>query len=224
MQASRAIGILAGRELRVEFRTRELLSTTVVFALIVVGLFNFVFEPASAEARRLAPGLLWIAVLFAGTLMLNPSFSREQMNDTLSGLRMAPVPSFAIVAAKMFSNFVFLMIAEAVLVPVFSVLYNVGTVQVAGRLVLVLLLGSAGIVIAGTMFSAISSQARMRELLLPLLALPVLAPLLIAAVGATGPLFSEEPALDPTWVAFLAGFDIVFLTAAWLLADYLLEE
>src|SRR5271169_5084107 len=149
MQASRAIAILAGRELQVEFRTRELLSTTVVFALIVVGLFNFAFEPASAEARRLAPGLLWIAVLFAGTLMLNPSFSREQMNDTLSALRMAPVSSFAIIAAKMLSNLIFLMIAEVVLVPVFSVLYNVGITPVAGRLVLVLLLGSSGIVIVG---------------------------------------------------------------------------
>jgi heme exporter protein B len=224
MQASRAIVILAGRELRVEFRSRELLSTTVVFSLIVVGLFNFAFEPASAEARRLAPGLLWIAVLFAGTLMLNPSFSREQINDTLSGLRMAPVPSFAIIGAKMISNLVFLMITEAVLVPVFSVLYNVGIARIAGGLLLVLLLGSAGIVIAGTVFSAISAQARMRELLLPLLALPALAPLLIAAVGATAPLFSDEPAIDLTWVAFLAGFDIVFLTAAWLLADYLLDE
>src|SRR5580658_6051001 len=195
MQASRAIVILAGRELRVEFRSRELLSTTVVFSLIVVGLFNFAFEPASAEARRLAPGLLWIAVLFAGTLMLNPSFSREQINDTLSGLRMAPVPSFAIIGAKMISNLVFLMTTAAVLVPVFSVLYNVGITRIAGGLLLVLLLGSAGIVIAGTVFSAISAQASMRELLLPLLALPALAPLLIAAVGATAPLFSDEPAI-----------------------------
>ncbi len=218
------MAILVGRELRVEFRTRELLSTTVVFSLIVAGLFNFAFQPASLEARRLGPGLLWIAILFAGTLMLNPSFAREQVNDTLSALRLAPTSGFAILGAKMLSNLIFLLLAEAALVPVFAILYNVGIGAVAGRLVLVLLLGSAGIVIAGTVFSAIAAQARMRELLLPLLALPVLAPLLIASVGATASLFSLEPALDPTWMAFLAGFDIVFLTAAWLLADFLLED
>jgi len=224
MSGGRAMLIMLERELRAEFRTRELLNTTIVFALIVVILFSFAFEPVSSEARRLGPGLLWIACLFAGSLMLNPTFAREQVNDTLSALRMAPVSGFAILAAKMIANFIFLSLAELILVPIFDVLYNVPLSAVTGRLALVMALGTAGLVITGTVFAALSARARMRELLLPLLLLPILAPLLIAAVGATASLFAEEPSLDRTWFTFLAGFAIVFLTPSSLLEDYLLEE
>jgi heme exporter protein B len=224
VSAARAATILLAKELRLEFRTRELLTTTVIFALVVVVLFSFAFEPTAAESRRYGPGLLWIAFLFAGSLMLNPSFAREQSNETLDALRMAPISPFAILLGKMFANFIFLALAEAILVPVFAVLYNVSFSGVAGRLILVLALGTLGLVITGTVFSAISAHARMRELLLPLLLLPILTPLLIASVEATASLLVDQPELDRTWVAFLAGFDIVFLTASWLLCDYLLEE
>jgi heme exporter protein B len=223
MRTLRAAAILVVKELRLEFRTRDLLSATVVFALMVVVLFSFAFDPTAAESRRYGPGLLWIAFLFAGSLMLNPSFARELSNDTLDALRMAPISSSAILFGKMLANFIFMAIAEIILVPVFAVLYDVSLTGVAWRLIFVLALGTVGLVVTGTVFSAVSARARMRELLLPLLLLPILAPLLIAAVEATASLLSDPPALDPTWVAFLAGFDIVFLTASWLLCDYLLE-
>ena len=174
----------------------------------MVVVFSFAFDPTAAESRRYGPGLLWIAFLFAGSLMLNPSFSREQINETLDALRMAPISPFAIVLGKMLANFIFMSVAELILVPVFAVLYNISLAGIVWRLVLVLVLGTIG----------------MRELLLPLLLLPILTPLLIASVESTASLFQELPALDRTWVAFLAGFDIVFLTASWLLCDYLLEE
>jgi heme exporter protein B len=224
MTTARAAAIVLAKELRLEFRARELLTTTVVFALVIVVLFSFAFDPTAGESRRYGPGLLWIAFLFAGSLMLNPSFAREQSNQTLDALRMAPVSPFAILLGKMLANFIFLSLAEAVLVPVFAVLYNISLSDVAGRLILVLVLGTLGLVITGTVFSAVAAHARLRELLLPLLLLPILAPLLIAAVEATASLFAEQPALDRAWLAFLAGFDIVFLTASWLLSDYLLEE
>jgi heme exporter protein B len=220
----RAAGILLGKELRLEFRSRELLSATIIFALVVVVFFSFAFEPTAAESRRYGPGLLWIAFLFAGSLMLNPSFAREQTNETLDALRMAPISPFAILLGKMLANFVFMSVAELVLVPVFAVLYNISLAGIGWRLMLVLILGTTGLTVTGTVFSAVSAHARMRELLLPLLLLPILTPLLIAAVESTASLFQEQPALDTTWVAFLAGFDIVFLTASWLLCDYLLEE
>src|SRR6202795_3120434 len=125
MSTARAAAILLAKELRVEFRTRELLTATIVFALVTVVLFSFAFDPTPAESRRYGPGLLWIAFLFAGSLMLNPSFAREQANDTLDALRMAPVPAFAILLGKMLANFAFMMLAEVILVPVFAVLYNV---------------------------------------------------------------------------------------------------
>ena len=224
MTTARAAAILLAKELRLEFRTRELLNSTVLFALVVVVLFSIAFEPTAAESRRYGPGLLWIAFLFAGSLMLQPSFAREQSNDTLGALRMAPISAFAILLGKMLANFVFLSLAEVVIVPVFAVLYNVSLAGVAGRLAVVLMLGTVGLVVTGTVFSAISAHARMRELLLPLLLFPILSPLLIAAVEATASLLAEQPVLDRTWVAFLAGFDIVFLTASWLLCDFLIEE
>ncbi|MGA8013856.1 MAG: heme exporter protein CcmB [Candidatus Acidiferrales bacterium] len=224
MTTARAATIVLTKELRMEFRARELLSTTVVFALVVVVLFSFAFDPTAGESRRYGPGLLWIAFLFAGSLMLNPSFAREQSNQTLDALRMAPVSPFAILLGKMLANLIFLGVAEVILVPVFAVLYNISIAGIVGRLALVLVLGTLGIVITGTVFSAVAAHARMRELLLPLLLLPLLAPLLIAAVEATASLFAEQPALDRAWLAFLGGFDIVFLTASWLLADFLLEE
>jgi heme exporter protein B len=224
MSTARAAAILLAKELRLEFRTRELLNATIVFALVVVVLFSFSFDPTSAESRRLGPGLLWIAFLFSGSLMLHPSFGREQVNQTLDALRMAPISPFALLLGKMLANFLFLSAAEVVLVPIFAVLYNVSLVAVVGRLALVIVLGTLGLCITGTVFSAIAAHARMRELLLPLLLLPILVPLLIAAVECTSSLLAADPGLERGWLALLAGFDIVFLTASWLLSDFLLEE
>jgi len=113
------------KELRTEFRSRELLGTTVVFVLIVIVLFSFTFNPTSSESRRFGPGLLWLAFLFAGSLMLQPSFLREQTNDTLAALRLAPIDPFSILAGKMAANFLFLLLVELLLLPVFAVLYNI---------------------------------------------------------------------------------------------------
>src|SRR3984957_3280728 len=224
MSSFHAARILLSKELRLEFRSRELLSATIIFALTVVVLFSFAFDPTATESRRYGPGLLWIAFLFAGSLMLNPSFSREQSNDTLDALRMAPISPFAILLGKMLANFIFMSLAELVLVPIFTVLYNLSLAGIVTRLILVLVLGTIGLTVPGTVFSPFSAHARMRELLLPLLLLPILTPLLIASVESTASLFQEQPTLDRTWVAFLAGFDIVFLSASWLLCDYLLQD
>ena len=223
MKPLRATLTLFAKEVRLEFRTRELLTATVVFALIIIVFFSFAFDPTPEESRRYGPGLLWIAFFFATSLMVSPSFAREQVNDTLDALRMAPISPFAILAAKMLANFLFLLIAEAILIPAFVIFFNVSLAGILGGLILVLLLGSAALVITGSVFSAISAHARMRELLLPVLLLPFLAPVMIAAVSATMSLFSVRAELDRTWVTFLIGFDIVFLTLSWLLSDFLAE-
>lgn len=220
----RPAAVLLAKELRTEFRTRELLATTLVFVLMVLVLFSFTFDPTAAETRRFAPGLLWLALLFAGSLMLHPSFTREQTNDTLAALRLAPIEPFAILASKIAANLCFLLFAELLLLPIFSALYNLPVLAVIGRLGLVLFLGTLGLATIGTVFSAISSQARMRELLLPLLLLPLMAPALIASAEATVGLFENPASLSPVWTTFLASFDIMFLTVTWLFGEYLLEE
>jgi heme exporter protein B len=117
--------VLLGKELRTEFRSRELLTTTIVFILIVIVLFSFTFDPTSDESRRFAPGLLWLAFLFASSLMLQPCFLREQQNDTLSALRLSVSDPFAIFLAKLTANTLFLLLTELLLLPIFAVMYNV---------------------------------------------------------------------------------------------------
>jgi heme exporter protein B len=216
--------VLLGKELRTEFRSRELLTTTVVFILTIVVLFSFTFQPSGGESRRFGPGLLWLAILFAASLMLQPGFLREQTNDTLSALRLSVSDPFAIFLAKLIANTVFLLLTEMLLLPIFAMLFNVQIFGVFPQLVLVFFLGSLGVAIPGTAFSAISAQARMRELLLPLLLLPLLTPVLIASTEATAALLDVQPSLQGKWLGFLAGFDVVFLTALWLFGEYLLEE
>ncbi len=224
MSTVRAAAILAGKELRAELRTRELLATTIVFVLVVVVLFSFTFDPTSAESRRFGPGLLWLAFLFAGSLMLQPCFLKEQQNDTLSALRLAPIEPFSIFLGKLTANVLFMFLAEILLLPIFAILYNVPVLSVLWQLLLVFLLGSVGIAGLGTTLSAISAHARMRELLLPLLLLPALAPVLIASTEATAGLLAETPEFRRQWLGFLVAFDVVFLTATWLFGEYLLEE
>jgi len=217
-------GVLLGKELRTEFRSRELLMTTVVFILMVIVLFSFTFDPTSAESRRFGAGLLWLAFLFAASLMLQPCFLREQTNDTLSALRLSISDPFAILFAKLVANTLFLLVTEVLMLPVFAILYNVPIAAVFGQLLLVFFLGSLGVSVAGTALSAISAQARMRELLLPLLLLPLLTPVLVASTQVTAGLLDREPFLQWKGVGFLAVFDVVFLTALWLFGEYLLEE
>ena len=216
--------ILLGKELRTEFRSRELLATTIVFILIVLVLFSFTFDPLSEEARRFGSGLLWLAFLFAASLMLQPCFLREQTNDTLSALRLSVSDPFSIFLAKLAANTLFLLITELLLLPVFAVMYGVPVLGVLHWLVMVFFLGSLGVSIAGTALSAISAQARMRELLLPLLLLPLLTPILIASTEVTASLLERTPFVQWKGVGFLVAFDLVFLTALWLFGEYLLEE
>ncbi|HKN73807.1 MAG TPA: heme exporter protein CcmB [Candidatus Acidoferrum sp.] len=216
--------VLFGKELRTEFRSRELLTTTVVFILIVLFMFSISFRPTSDESRQIGPGLLWLAFLFAASLMLQHSFLSEQHNDTLSALRLSVSDPFAIFFAKLAANTLFLLLTELLLLPIFATMYNVPIVPVFHWLLLVFFLGSLGTAIVGTAFSAISAQARMRELLLPLLMLPLLTPILIVSTEVTKGLFDRAPYLQWEGVGFLAVFDLVFLTALWLFGEYLLEE
>jgi len=216
--------VLLSKELRTEFRSRELLTTTVVFILVVLILFSFAISPTTEESREFGPGLLWLAILFAASLMLQPCFLREQSNDTLSSLRLAVSDPFSIFLAKLIANTFFLLLTELIMLPFFAIFYNVPVLPEFHWLLLVLFLGSLGVSIAGTALSAISAQARMRELLLPLLLLPLLTPVLIVSATVTVSLFEREPIVKGKGIAFLAVFDVVFLTALWLFGEYLLEE
>jgi heme exporter protein B len=216
--------VLLGKELRTEFRSRELLTTTVVFVLLIFMIFSITFHPTTTESQQFGPGLLWVAFLFAASLMLQPCFLREQANDTLSALRLSISDPFAIFFAKLTANTFFLLLTELLMLPFFAGFFNVRVFAVLPQLFVVFFLGSLGIAIPGTAFSAISAQARMRELMLPLLLLPVLTPILIATTESTAALLQPEPSMNFVGLAIITGFDVVFLTALWLFGEYLLEE
>jgi heme exporter protein B len=216
--------VLLGKELRTEFRSRELLTTTVVFVLLIFMIFSITFHPTTTESQQFGPGLLWVAFLFAASLMLQPCFLREQANDTLSSLRLSVSDPFAIFLAKLTANTFFLLLTELLMLPFFAGFFNVRVLAVLPQLFVVFFLGSLGIAIPGTAFSAISAQARMRELMLPLLLLPVLIPILIATTEVTAALLQPEPSMNFAGLAIITGFDVVFLTALWLFGEYLLEE
>jgi heme exporter protein B len=215
---------LVGKELRTEFRSKELLTTTVVFILVVLILFSFAINPSTEESREFGPGLLWLAILFAASLMLQPCFLREQANDTLSGLRLAVSDPFSIFLAKLIANTLFLLLTEVLMLPLFAAFYNIAVLPELPLLLLTLFLGSLGVSVAGTALSAISAQARMRELLLPLLLLPLLTPVLVVSATVSVSLLDRQPVILWKGLAFLAVFDVIFLTALWLFGEYLLEE
>src|SRR5919108_6495543 len=129
--------VLLGKELRTEFRSRELLTTTVVFILVIVVLFSFTFDPSVGESRRFGPGLLWLSFLFAASLMLQACFLREQNNDTLSALRLSVSDPFSIFFAKLTANTLFLLSTELFMLPFFAGFFNIRVLSVLPQLLLV---------------------------------------------------------------------------------------
>jgi heme exporter protein B len=156
--------------------------------------------------------------------MFQSCFLREQVNDTLSSLRLAVSDPFCIFLAKLCANTLFLVLTELLMLPFFALFYNIPLWPKLPVLLLVLFVGSLGIAVAGTAISAISAQARMRELLLPLLLLPLLTPVLVVSSLVTASLLDREPVVQWKGIGFLAVFDLIFLTALWLFGEYLLEE
>jgi heme exporter protein B len=219
----RAAFSIARKDLRAELRNKEVFTPTLFFGLQVIVLFSFSFEPTAEETQRIGGGLLWMAFLFAGMLAMNQSFPRETAERTLHGLRLAPIPPAAVFAGKFAANLAFVSLAEAVLSPLFAVFFNFPLLPVAGRFALVLVLGSWGLVATGTFFSAITVHTRMRELMMPLLLLPIAVPQMIALVEATSELFRSQT-LPALWLRLLVGYDVIFTTLALLLFGYVIED
>jgi heme exporter protein B len=219
-----ALAILV-KDLRAEWRSREMLTSMLLFALLIVVLFHFAFESDREGMRRIAPGMLWMAFAFAGVLGLNRSFAVEKERGSLAGLLLAPVDRSAIYLGKFLSNLCFLGIVEIVTFPVFSLLLDVPLRGAIPEVALVALLGSVGYTAVGTLFAGISANAKMREVMLPLLLFPVEVPILLGAMRTTGEAFARGSlSAVRGWVNLMGAFDILFVVAGLLLFEYVLEE
>jgi len=222
-QFFRATHAIFWKALRTEWRSREIFSAMFVFALLAIIIFNFAFDLRVQNARQVVPGVLWVAITFAGMLGLNRSFTAEKENDTLSGLLLAPVDRTTLYLGKMGANFLFIISVAIVIVPLMTVFFNVNLVRT--DLLLVLLAGMFGFAAVGTLFSAITVNTRAQDILLPILLFPVVLPVIIAAVKLTAGLLDQlAPADLANWWRLLIVYDIIFLVIAFLTFEYVVEE
>jgi heme exporter protein B len=219
----RAIAAIVWKDLAAELRSRELLSAMLVFALLVILIFNFALELEPSTKKSVTAGVLWATFAFAGTLGLNRSMALEKDRGCMDGLLLAPVDRTAIFFGKAIGNLIFMLIVEAIVLPAYSVLYTVNLLHPA--LLAVILLGSIGYVTVGTLLSSMAVQTRTRDVLLPILLFPVVIPVLVAAVKASGGILEMADAADIwPWVNLLLVYDVIFTAVAFMVFDYVVEE
>ena len=219
----RAVLALVWKDVLLEARTKDMFIAVLVFSLLVVVIFNFAISPTPQLVALVAPGILWVAFVFGGVLGLTRSFAVERERGTLRGLLLAPVGRDAIFFGKMLAIFLIMLLVEAVVFPVFVVLFNLS--PAAPLMIPVAVLATLGIAAVGTLFSAMAVNTRAREVLLPVLFLPVVVPIIIAAVEASGLALREYGASDVLkWLQFLAAFDAIFLVVCPVAFNLVVEE
>lgn len=210
------------KDLRIEWRSRDSITSMLFFSLLVVVVFSFAFEPTAAVSRQVAGGILWIVLLFASTSALNQSWTREQRNHVLDAQRMTPSAASTLFLGKALGNFIFVTVVELVLAPIFTVFYNLHALGQPWLLLLVLPLGTWAIVSNGTFFAALGLRTRNREMMLPLVLFPISIPALLAMIQATTAILTGE--FEPgLWIKLLAGYDIIFTTVCLLLFEVVLN-
>ncbi|HUV43291.1 MAG TPA: heme exporter protein CcmB [Dehalococcoidales bacterium] len=206
-----------------EIRTKEIVTAVLVFALLVLVIFNFAFDAASGTTARIAPGILWVAFTFAGILGLNRVFAIEKENASLAGLRLCPVDRMVIFWGKLAGSFTFMLVIAAVITPIFLVLFNLPLFL--PRLALIIVLATLGFTSVGTLFSALAMNIRARDIMLPILFLPLVVPVIIGAVETTTCVLAGGPWSDMlTWLEIMIAFDIIYLVVATLMFEFVIEE
>ena len=212
------------KDLRAELRTKEAINASFAFALVILLLFSFAFDPEEDTTKALSGGLLWIVFAFAGTLILNRSFARELPNDCLDALVAAPISGAALFLGKALANYVLVLAMELVSLPVFGIFYNVHWTHQLGELLLVMALGTWALTVIGTVFSALTVNIRLREVMLPMLIYPILAPALMAAMQLTMQLIAGNAIAPETerWLKLLIGFDVMYTAVSLVLVETVL--
>ncbi len=213
------------KDLLQELRSKEIISAMLVFSLTVVVIFNFVFDPGSAEMRTTAPGILWVAFVFASNLGLSRAFAREQENSMMQGLLLCPVDRSLLFTAKVIGNILFISLVEIITLPVMIIFFDLTIGRAWPLLLAILFLGTAGFATVGTIFSAISANTRSREVMLPIMLFPITVPIILAAIKSTSYLLAGRETADiRPWLRLLIGFDVLYFFVCFLLYEYVVEE
>ena len=213
---ARIVWFVVKKDLTVEVRSLEILSTTMFFAVTVVLMFSFGLVVDGRPLNDVAAAILWVAIAFSGTLALGRTFERERHNDTLRALLLAPADRPALYVGKLLGILLLLGLVELVLVPLIGLLFNAPVIQHALPLLLLVGAGTLGFAAVGTLFAAMLVRARSRDVLLPIMLYPMTVPVMIAGVRGTAALFqpTPEPAVAQFWLGLLVAFDVVFVILA----------
>jgi heme exporter protein B len=219
------VGAIVWKDLTAERRTKANFNAVVFLAGLILLLFGFALGPDQAALRSVAGGVIWLTVLFSGVLSFNRSYEQELENGALEMLLLYPGDRRSIYVGKLLANLTFVLLVEAVLIPSAALLYDIPIWGVMGPLSVVLILGTLGFVTLGTFYSAMASRLRAREVLLPLLLFPMLIPLLVGAVQATGAILAGDAmAQSGSWIRLLVVFDVIFFVGALFTFEYVIED
>jgi len=221
----RAVWLFAAKDLKTEIRSREQIASLLFFALLMLVVFNFAFDFTIIDFTTLGAGILWVCFIFSGVLALNRSFQIEREEDRIQGILLAPIDRSAFYLGKVAATVVMMSAVEAILVPLSVILFNF---QFSGRIgvaTAVLILNTIGFAAVGTLFAAMTTRTRRGELLLPLLLFPATVPIALAAVKTTTYVLAGRPfARYASWIGLSCAYDLIFLAAAVLLFDHVMEE
>ncbi len=217
------VAALAWKDILLEIRTRDVVVSGLVFGFLIVIIFNFALNVTPAVVDELAPGILWVAFAFAGILAMNRAFVLEKERGSLDGLLLTPASRDAIYFGKMLGTFLFMLVVEALLLPVFAVMFRFSAFSPG--LILTIFLATLGFATVGTLFSAMAVNTRSREIMLPVLFLPVVVPVIIGAVEASSLSIGGEGSISiARWLGLIAVFDAVFLVVCPWVFGLIVEE
>ncbi|MEE8204420.1 MAG: heme exporter protein CcmB [Dehalococcoidales bacterium] len=215
--------VIARKDIIAEMRTKEIIVSVLVFVLLMIVIFNFAFGTDRQLMAAVAPGILWVAFAFAGVLSLNRAFIPEKEENCLEGLMACPVSRETIYVGKMLSSLLFMLIVEAITLPIFALLFNLPVLSL--ELITATVLATLGFVTVGTLFSALSVNTKAREMILPILFLPVIIPVIICAVKASElALAGEGWGSLSSWLQIIVAFDVIFLVVSFLTFNFVVEE
>lgn len=221
----KAAFIIAGKDLYSEWKTRQVVTTMLIFSGLVIVTFSFAFDPSNNAVRAIIPGLIWVITIFASILGLNRSFLSETKNDNLYGMIVSPTDPSSIYLGKVLANFIFVLIVQLVSIPVLFILFDF---RFLGHLLLfigVVLLGTFGFISVGTFLAGLAANSRSSEMLLPILLFPIVSPIIIAAVQATKILLVDLEQISSaiSWMQLMGAYNLVFFVLCLILFEYVLE-
>jgi len=210
------------KDLRMEWRSKDAINSMLFFSLLVVVILSFAFNPTAEQSGLFAGGLIWVGFLLAAVVVLNQTWGRELSNQVLDAYRVSPAPANALFLAKVLGNFLFVIVLEGLMAPLFVVFYQLRSVGPVWQLILIALFGTWALVVNGTFFAALSIRTRNREIMLPLILFPISIPALLAMVDSTTAILTGESVPD-FWIKLLAVYDVVFTSVCLLLFESVLN-